>query len=63
MSDYGYFMKINLSPYIGEWVAICDERIVSHDLSFKKAFHEAKEKCPHTKPLLTRVPEKETMIL
>lgn len=60
--NYGYFMKTDLSGYLGEWIAICDEKIVAHGNSAKKVFEEAKRKCPSEKPLLTRVPEKDTMI-
>ena len=56
-------MKVDLSPYIGEWVAICDDRIVSHRSTFKKAFEEAKRLCPETRPLLSKVPTGAVMIL
>jgi hypothetical protein len=61
-TEYDYFMETNMSPYIGEWVAICDERIVSHGQDVKKVFREAREKCPRKRPLITKVPEKDTMI-
>jgi len=60
--NYSFFMKADLSNYIGKWIAICDDEIVAHGSSAKKVFAEAKKKCPAEKPLLTRVPEKETMI-
>jgi hypothetical protein len=55
-------MKTNIDQYIGQWIAICQQKIVSHGTDVKKVFKEAKQKCPRDKPLLTRVPEKETMI-
>ena len=60
--NYAFFMKTDISRYIGEWVAICNQEIVSHGKDVKKVFNEAKEKCPKEKPLLTRIPGKETMI-
>ena len=60
--NYQFFMKTNFDNYIGEWVAICNDRIISHGKDVKKVFEEAKEKCPRKMPLLTRVPDKETMI-
>ncbi|RME78209.1 hypothetical protein D6774_01880 [Candidatus Woesearchaeota archaeon] len=60
--NYNFLMKTNLSPYIGEWVAICGERIVSHGPHVKKVYAEAKKKCPKERPLLTKVHEKQTMI-
>lgn len=55
-------MKANIDSYAGKWIAICEQKIVSHGKDAKKVFEEAKEKCPKKGPLLTRVPDKETMI-
>jgi len=60
--NYQFFMKTNVDSYIGQWVAVCNEKIVAHGKDAKKVFYEAKEKCPQERPLLTRVPDKETMI-
>jgi len=62
MDNYAFFMKTNLSPYIGKWVAICENKIVSSGTDVKKVLSEAKKKCPKKRPLLSRVPDKETMI-
>lgn len=62
MDNYNFFMQTNLNKYIGEWIAICNNSIVSHGKNVKEVFKEAKEKCPKTKPLITRIPDKETMI-
>jgi hypothetical protein len=55
-------MRTDVSSYIGQWVAICNQKIVAHGTDVKRVFKEAKEKCPREKPLLTRIPDKETMI-
>jgi hypothetical protein len=60
--NYEFFLKTDVSSFIGEWIAICDQRIVSHGNDAKKVFEEAKKKCPKVRPLLTKVPEKDTMI-
>jgi len=60
--NYQFFMKTRFDHYIGEWVAICNEKIVSHGKDVKKVFEDAKKKFPREMPLLTRVPDKETMI-
>ena len=60
--NYQFFMKTDINPYIGQWIAICKQKIVAHGKDVKKVFKEAKEKCPRERPLLTRVPDKETMI-
>jgi hypothetical protein len=60
--NYQFFMKTSMNPYVGEWVAICAQKIVAHGKDVKKVFSEAKTKCPRERPLLTRIPDKETMI-
>jgi hypothetical protein len=62
INNYNFFMKTNVDQYIGQWIAIFNETLVSHGKDAKKVFFEAKEKYPKERPLLTRVPEKETMI-
>jgi hypothetical protein len=61
--NYTFFMQADISPYIGKWIAICDGEIVSSGENVKEVFKEAKQKCPKSKPLLTKVPTQETMIL
>ncbi len=60
--NYEFFMKTDVSSYIGEWIAICDKKLVSHGIKAKEVFAEAKKKHPKSKILLTKVPEKVTMI-
>jgi len=60
--NYRAYMKESMERYIGEWVAICNHKIISHGPDFKMVFKEAKDKCPKSRPLITRVPDKETMI-
>jgi hypothetical protein len=60
--NYQFYMKENVDAYIGQWIAICDEKIVSHGTDAKKVFQQAKKKCPAHRPLLTRIPDKDTMI-
>ena len=61
-NNYQFFMKTDISCYIGEWIAICNKKIVAHGKDVKTVFKEAKEKYPKQRALITRVPEKETMI-
>ena len=61
-ANYQFFMKTNVDSYIGQWIAICGQKVVSHGIDAKKVFREAKKKCPSERPLLTRIPDKDTMI-
>jgi len=60
--NYEFYMKADLSPYVGKWIAISNDEIVSSGKDPKKVLREAKKKYPHSQPLLARVPEKEAMI-
>lgn len=60
---YASFMEADVSPYIGQWVAIVDTGIVASSKSAKQAYAMAKKAYPKRSPLLARVPDKETMIL
>jgi len=60
--NYQFFMKENIDSYIGEWIAIAGQKIIAHGKDLKKVFKEAKEKNPKDRPMITRVPDKETMI-
>ncbi|MFH1771158.1 MAG: DUF5678 domain-containing protein [archaeon] len=62
MDNYQFFMKTNVNQFVGQWIAVCDKKIVSHGKSAKKVFEQAQKECPGKKPLLTKVPDKETMI-
>jgi len=55
-------METDLSSYIGKWIAICNNEIVASGKDVKKVHKEAKTKFPKKRPLITRVPDKETMI-
>lgn len=61
--SYDFFMQMDMGPYVGEWVAICDKKVVSHSQSFNKAYAKAKKVCGPSKPFLALVPKNATMIL
>lgn len=60
--NYQFFMKTNIDLYVGQWIAICKQKIVSFGKDAKSVFRIAKEKYLNGRILLTRVPDKETMI-
>lgn len=55
-------MKANVDKYLGEWIVIAKQKIVSHGKDIALVLEEAKRKYPDETPLLIRVPDKETMI-
>ncbi len=61
-ANYEFFMEADVSRYIGEWVAVCEERIVAHGHDIKEVTKTAVKACKGKKFLLARVPDRETMI-
>lgn len=60
--NYDSYLKADLDSYIGEWVVICEGRVVSHNKNLKKAVAEAKKKYGEKRFMIAKVPSKETMI-
>ncbi|MBI2629091.1 succinyl-CoA synthetase subunit alpha [Candidatus Pacearchaeota archaeon] len=60
--NYNFFMESDVSQYIGEWIAICENKIVSHGKDIKEVAKIAKALCPGKKIMFARVPDNEAMI-
>ncbi len=60
--NYHYFMDADVSPYIGEWIAILENKIISHGRNLKEVVRIANNISKGKKFLLARVPSEETMI-
>ncbi len=62
MSNYEFYLKADLHKFVGEWIAIVDEKIVAHGMSAKEVYAEAKRVFPSKVPLLSCVPKAAAMI-
>ncbi len=62
MNNYQYFLQADLQKYAGEWVAICNDRIVAHGRDSKKVFDAAERVYPGKTISLSFVPVEETML-
>ncbi|HLC53649.1 MAG TPA: DUF5678 domain-containing protein [Candidatus Nanoarchaeia archaeon] len=60
--NYQYYMEADMSRYIGEWVAIIDNKIIAHGKNVKTVAEQARLLSSGKKFLLARVPDKEAMI-
>lgn len=63
LSNYDYFLKVNTSPYKGEWVAIAESRIVAHGKDAQKVYKQAKKKGPTKDVSLAKVPTQQILVL
>ena len=56
--NFECFLELDISRYLGEWVAIENKRIIAHNEDLDKLKKEIKGR----RPLITKIPKKETMI-
>jgi hypothetical protein len=53
----------NLGKYVGKWIAIVGDEVVSTGSDAKNVFDEAKKKYPQKEPLILKVPKDAVMLL
>ena len=51
--------NIDLSQYAGQWVIICENKVVAHDKNLLK-IKEEMENC--SQPILAKIPKKEILL-
>ncbi|MEK6927289.1 MAG: DUF5678 domain-containing protein [Nanoarchaeota archaeon] len=61
-SNYDFYMSEDLSSYSGEWVAISNNKIISHGKDVRMVAKEAMIVCGNKKFLLSKIPSNETLI-
>jgi len=52
--------NVDLSRYVGEWVVICDDKVVGHDKNLVRLQKEIDD-CKKA-PTIAKIPKKETLI-
>lgn len=53
----------NLGDYVGKWIAIVGDKVVSSGYDGREVFREAKRKHPNKEPLIMKVPADRVMLL
>jgi len=61
--NFQHYLKTDLRNYKGEWIAIHNNKIVAHGKDVKRVYAHARKKYPSSRPLLSKVRSKDTMIL
>jgi hypothetical protein len=51
---------MDFAKYVGQWVVICDNKIVAHDKNLKRIQKDIKS-CSRI-PTVAKIPEKDTLI-
>jgi len=60
MATYTVLPKIDLTPFVGEWVVICEKKVVAHDKKLSKLSKEI-DKCKKS-PTVAKIPKEDTLI-
>jgi len=60
---YNFFVEADVKQYLNEWIAIVDDRIISHGKSAKEVYERAKRQRPECRPVIAKIPGDKTMIL
>jgi len=63
MDNFDFFVKSDLSSFVGKWVAILNEKVVASGKDFKEVAEKVDKEFPNQKPLLTKVPKNIARIL
>jgi hypothetical protein len=58
-----WFSKADLSEYVGKYIAIVDNKVITSGDNAKEVWKTAKEKYPDRTPSLAKVPKEELLIL
>jgi len=63
MNVMDFFMKKDWSIYAGQWVAICENKVVSSNKDLKKLLKDSNKKCKDHPPTFTKIPDKDSALL
>lgn len=61
LSNYDFFLKVDTSPYKGEWVAIAESKIVAHGKNAQTVYKRAKKKAATEDISLAKVPSEQIL--
>lgn len=61
--NYDYFLKIDTTPYKGEWIAIANRKIVAHGNDAEKVYKAAKKKTRTKNISLAKAPNEQMLVL
>lgn len=63
ISNFESLKEKDFSDYAGEWVAVIDNKIIEHGVSFKEVYERVKQKNPNERPLIGKIPENNLITL
>lgn len=63
LSNYDYFLRVDTSPYKGEWVAIAQSKVVAHGKDAQIVYKQAQKKISTAAISLAKVPSEQVLVL
>ena len=62
-SNYDFFVRVDTSPYKGEWIAISKDKIVAHGKDAQEVYKRAQLRSKNKNVSLAKVPEEQVLVL
>ena len=62
-SDFEFFMKKDFSKDAGNWVAICNRKVIASDVNATKVLKVAEKKCNSRKPIFAKIPRRNQIMI
>lgn len=63
LSNYEYYVKVDTSPYKGQWIAIAGGEIVAHGKEADKVYKQAEKKSRGKEISLAKAPNEQMLVL
>lgn len=63
LTNYEAFLKLDTSPYKGEWIAISKDKVVAHGKDADVVYKTAKKKTPSGRISLAKAPDEQMLVL
>ena len=61
--NYDFFLKTDTSKYKGEWIAIAQNKVITHGKDAQKVYQAAKKKAPKSNISLAKAPDEQMLVL
>ena len=55
MDNYESFISMDVNEFIGEWIAIIDNKVIAHSKNLKEVYEQTKKISPQMIPFITKV--------
>mgnify|MGYP001558238633 CR=1 FL=1 len=61
--NFQWYVNTNFSKYIGEWIAVIDQKVVAHSRNLKEVMVKVEKEFKGQTPFVARIPEETSRFL